>query len=1446
MKKIYILLVLFVLTGFQTIPASDSAKSKVKSKVTSEHKGTAAKPAMTQLTRVVPEDGAWNDFFGVSAALWGDTAVVGAHRDDDSRGAAYIFKKDEGGSENWGQTTRLIADDRAADHRFGYSVAVSNNAIIVGAPAYPQGSSLVGTSGKYYAQGAVYIFMDETGADNWQQLDMCTTTTIDPGDDEVCPLRILMDAGDYKNIQFGYSLALWGDTLLVGAPGYDGAGGVYIFNRSEKDETEAWKQTKLRTGSGGKFGAAVALSGDTAVVGAPELDAVYVFYRDRGGAGNWGLVKTFYGEASGDNFGYSVALWGDRAIVGAPNHDNGGAAYVHHRDQGGDDNWGRVTSSLAGGGTTDGKFGFSVSIWESIAVVGAWGENSLAGAAYVFLEDWGGDKNWGRVDALTADDAETGDLFGYSVAISGDTAMVGAPRGDGIEGDSGVAYAFGNPGITVKQENTTISNGGTYDFGSQLAYAVTDVTFTIQNDGKTPLTVTTPITLDNIYEFQVQEQPTSPIEAGGTSTFIVRFSAADTGVKTASLSIENSDYYRDPFNIAFTGTVVQPGIDVQGIDDFGSAAINGTGVSGEYTIKNNGTASLNLTGSPTVFLTGDHASDFTVTVLPDVSEIDSGGSTTFTVIFKPGDVGERTAVIRIPNDDPDNNPYDFDILGTGTVGLPSVTTAVVDVLSASAASCGGNVVSDGGSAVTLRGVCWGTAENPTYPASDYTEDDDGTGEFSSSITGLTAGTLYYVRAYAKNSEGTAYGDDISFTSGGSGGNTLADVQTAAVSDITGTSAVGGGNISDDGGAEVTARGVCWSTSSNPTVSDDLTVDGSGTGEFNSGIAGLTEGTAYYVRAYATNSEGTAYGIEMSFTAGDPIISGTVTEDGEPLPDVTLTFSNVDGAGTPGETTSDFNGEYSATVPGDDPFPDGWTGTVTPSEAGYTFTPESKSYTGVTSDRLMQNFEGTGTGSGVPEISVNFTQLIYTAINSGAQTGPQQLLVTNAGGGTLNWTTVLSSDWISISPAAGTGDGFIAVSVDSTGFTTGDNIGTITIIDPGAVNSPVKVTVYVNVVDSGEDSPPLGGFDTPVEGSVVSGGVPVTGWAVDDVEVTGVKIYRAPVSGEGDGRVYIGDGDFVTGARPDIETAYPGYPRNYQAGWGYMLLTHFLPGGGNGVYTLYAAASDGAGHEVILGSKTVTCDNAGSVKPFGAIDTPGQGGEASGTAFVNWGWALTPQPNFIPADGSTISVYVDGKALGSPGYNVYREDVAGLFPGYANSNGAAGHFSLDTTAFATGVHTISWAVTDGAGNAEGIGSRYFTMINPGVSGRTVSRAAFGREGTAAGGSGYLSVRSGWGRDRGPRVVTPGKGGGTFYIESRELEPVEVVPAPGTVYRGAAVVVAGGYRGLPPGAVLDSRTGTFRWMPGPGFVGAYTFILTGARADGQVVMDRIAITIKPKYN
>lgn len=190
--------------------------------------------------------------------------------------------------------------------------------------------------------------------------------------------------------------------------------------------------------------------------------------------------------------------------------------------------------------------------------------------------------------------------------------------------------------------------------------------------------------------------------------------------------------------------------------------------------------------------------------------------------------------------------------------VPTLTTTIASSITASTATSGGNITNDGGATVSVRGVCWGTTTSPTT-ASSKTSDATGTGIFTSSITGLTANTTYYVRAYATNSAGTNYGTEVTFKTLA----TLGTLTTTAISAITSTTATCGGNVTSDGGASVTARGVCWSTNQNPTTADSKTTDGTGTGAFTSSLTGLTAGTTYYVKAYATNAAGTAYGNQVS-------------------------------------------------------------------------------------------------------------------------------------------------------------------------------------------------------------------------------------------------------------------------------------------------------------------------------------------------------------------------------------------------------------------------------------------------------------------------------------------------------------------------------------------------------------------------------------------------------
>ncbi len=495
-------------------------------------------------------------------------------------------------------------------------------------------------------------------------------------------------------------------------------------------------------------------------------------------------------------------------------------------------------------------------------------------------------------------------------------------------------------------------------------------------------------------------------------------------------------------------------------------------------------------------------------------------------------------------------------------------------------------------------------------------------------------------------------------------------------------------------------------------------------------------------------------------------------------------------------------------------------------------------------------------------------LVYSAtpntLNFGAATGSQtpsqDFVISSTAQDAWSWTIEENLSWLTCSKMAGTGNGKVTVSINPTGLTPGTYSGYIYVKVIAEENSPQSVKVNFNVYGSGGDSSPFGFFDTPISGSTVSGNIPVTGWTLDDIEVSKVEIKRNPHPDDPpaaigpDGLVYIGDANFVKGARPDVAAAYPSYPLCESAGWGYMMLTNFLPNNGNGNVTIYAIAFDNTGHRVQLGTKNMICDNANRVEPFGTIDTPGQGGMTSGTGYVNFGWALTPPPKKIPEDGSTIWVWVDGVPLGHPTYNNYRSDIATLFPGYLNSDGAVGYFYIDTTQYENGTHNIAWSVTDDDGAVDGIGSRYFEVQNLGG-----SVTSFGNQQLVLlneDPTGALKITArlkerGYGkkanvRDRTRASEVPREFGDnqrSLVIEIEELERI-VIELKG---EGSTKFVGWGSdetKGLPIGSMLDSEQGLFYWNPGPGFLGKH--ILNFAVTDGvrKSKPTTVIINIVPK--
>jgi hypothetical protein len=340
--------------------------------------------AWGEIAKLTAADGAAWNYFGGSVSVSGDTALVGANwaavGGNGEQGAVYVFRRNQGGANAWGQVAKLTASDGAVADHFGDSVSVDGDTAVVAA----SGADIGGNGD----QGAAYVFyQDQDDLDTWRQVAKLTA------------------ADGTAGANFGGSVSVDGDTTLVGAWGANVGnatqGATYVFHRSQGG-TDAWGQMAKLTAADGAandfFGQSVSVDGDMAVVGAVQAEvgqgAAYVFYRHQGGPDAWGQVAklTAADGAAQDGFGGSVSVDGDTAVVAASGADAG--AYNQ-------------------------------------------------GAVYVFYRDQGGPGAWGQLVKLTAADGALGDYFGNSVSLSGDAAIAGAHYADvGGNGDEGAAYVF--------------------------------------------------------------------------------------------------------------------------------------------------------------------------------------------------------------------------------------------------------------------------------------------------------------------------------------------------------------------------------------------------------------------------------------------------------------------------------------------------------------------------------------------------------------------------------------------------------------------------------------------------------------------------------------------------------------------------------------------------------------------------------------------------------------------------------------------------------------------------------------------------------------------------------------------------------------------------------------------------------------------------------------------
>ncbi len=485
----------------------------------------------------------------------------------------------------------------------------------------------------------------------------------------------------------------------------------------------------------------------------------------------------------------------------------------------------------------------------------------------------------------------------------------------------------------------------------------------------------------------------------------------------------------------------------------------------------------------------------------------------------------------------------------------------------------------------------------------------------------------------------------------------------------------------------------------------------------------------------------------------------------------------------------------------------------------------------------------------PTMTLDRTSLVFAAVSDGvrftSRTPSQTVRLTPAVGGTSTWTAASTAPWLVVAPASGSGPAILTISTQFASGLTASQTGQVTLTFSGTGNTAGRIFVTLTTRSSSDPvSRPFGNFDTPAgDATVLSGSVAVTGWTLDNIGVQRVELWRDLQAGETttpfastpsdprNGKVFIASPTFVDGARPDIEGLYPATPVNYKAGWGYLMLTWGLWNQGNGTYKLYAFAFDQENNVATIGSKTIVVNNNAATKPFGSIDTPAVGGDASGP---NFGWALTPKVNGAATckiQPTGVRVSIDSGPLQPVVYGDFRADIASAFPGYSNSAAAGGHYEFDWSTLSNGVHTIGWLVTDDCGRADGIGSRFFNVTTgtnllaeqtAGATSSMVAQTESQEPITVARGHGEL-----------PEIVTGEAGSRT--VEIKQGERIEMRLPRG--FESASQIVNGQGRALPVGATWDAASGIFSWEQAPGFLGRFRLVFSNG---SQRISVRVVVT------
>ena len=419
-------------------------------------------------------EGVASSNFGRAVAVCRDTVVVGSQYTAGGEWGAYVFYRNQGGADNWGSVKKILPSDPEADGGgFGYSVAIDGENIVVGS----DGDDILGR----VSQGSAYLFSrNYGGADNWGQRKKLTAS----------------DGAAYD--YFGTSVSISGDTLAVGKADisdFEDPGAVYVYQMNSGGANNWGQVKKIGPPSGAtQFGRFVSICGDMLAV-CKSAEPAYLFSRNSGGMDNWGLCGSLpaeddaaygrsiclsgstvlvgdfsYGSSpsacgavfvydlsrdwkdrklrvdanpqAGDGMGHSVSQWQEFTAVGVPWKDPGGrtdagAVIIYKRNSStAADAWVAVKTILPSDSSALDYFGFSVSLSDGYLAVGAIGDDDLgtnSGAVYIFSRNWGGPDNWGQVEKLTASGGTAYDMFGSAVSLNGDTVAVGAPdKGPGM------------------------------------------------------------------------------------------------------------------------------------------------------------------------------------------------------------------------------------------------------------------------------------------------------------------------------------------------------------------------------------------------------------------------------------------------------------------------------------------------------------------------------------------------------------------------------------------------------------------------------------------------------------------------------------------------------------------------------------------------------------------------------------------------------------------------------------------------------------------------------------------------------------------------------------------------------------------------------------------------------------------------------------------------------